>query len=95
MIRGPKLKRRLNTVPIFCPSIQKMQLKESLFLQHGMMHSFYPRQTSTRVCGIDKSGSSLLLEQSFEDGVIYVSLNVSVLSADFKSFIQASNSLFL
>jgi len=52
------------------------------------MHSFYSKQTSTKVYGIHKSASDQLLEQSFENCVMYVTLNVNVLSARFKDFIN-------
>jgi hypothetical protein len=62
--------------------------KISHFYRHGMMHSFYPRQTSGQIYAIHKSNGSLLFEQANSNGVPVTSLNVNVLSSDFKNFIN-------
>lgn len=59
-----------------------------IIYRHGIMHSFYPRQTSTKIYGIHKSDNTLLLENLVSEGHNIISLNVNVLSFDFKSFID-------
>ena len=59
-----------------------------IFYRHGMMHGFYPRQTTKKIYGIHKSDGTILLEQLQYNGCNINSLNVNVLSNDFKSFID-------
>lgn len=59
-----------------------------IFYRHGIMHSFYPRQTSTKIYSICKSDNHLLLEDVLSEEYNILSLNVNVLSKDFKVFID-------
>jgi len=52
------------------------------------MHTFYPRQTSSKLYGLHKSSSQLLAEKIAIDGNTITSLNVNVLSNDFKRFVE-------
>jgi hypothetical protein len=56
------------------------------FYRHGMMHSFYPIRTSSIVYGIHKSNQTDLFEVIAQHGQDVTSLNVNVLSNDFKNF---------
>jgi len=58
------------------------------FFRHGMMHSFYPIRTTSRVFGIHKSNQDELLEDKSCNGQEITSLNVNTLSRDFKFFIN-------
>lgn len=60
-----------------------------IFYRHGLMHSFYPRQTKTKIYGIHKSENSTLLETISNQGFSITSLNVNVLSKHFKQFIDS------
>lgn len=62
--------------------------KISIFYRHGVMHAFYPRQTSTETYAVHKSDNQVLLEQSLENGISITSLNVNVFSDDFKAFVD-------
>jgi hypothetical protein len=59
-----------------------------VFYRHGIMHSFYPRQTSSKIYGLHKSESKTLIEQQTIEGKTFQSLNVNILSTDFKHFID-------
>lgn len=58
--------------------------------RHGMMHSFFPIQTKTKLFGIHKSKNSELLERINvrEDSIPIISLNVNVLSYNFRIFVD-------
>ncbi len=74
----------------YFPSIYSSDVINNLtiFYRHGLMHTFYPRQTSTKIYGLHKSnGTELLEEQSIHDKKI-TSLNVNIFSRDFKSFVD-------
>lgn len=58
------------------------------FYRHGLMHSFYPTQTEDEILGIHKSESSALFENVKYGDRNFLSLNVNVLSDDFKTFIN-------
>ena len=57
--------------------------------RHGIMHTFYPRQTSGKIYGIHKSPRTDLIEVITIEGYQIESLNVNVLSEDFKKFIDS------
>jgi len=59
-----------------------------IFYRHGIMHSFYPRQTATKIYGIHKSDNILLIENLVCEGHNITSLNVNVLSLNFKAFVD-------
>lgn len=57
--------------------------------RHGIMHNFYPIQKHGKIYGIHKSDKQSLFEMLFEDDQAINSLNINVLSQDFKSFIDS------
>ncbi len=59
-----------------------------IFYRHGVMHTFYPRQTSNKIYGLHKSPSASLIEQVESEGYTITSLNVNTFSNDFKVFID-------
>jgi hypothetical protein len=59
-----------------------------IIYRHGIMHSFYPRQTATKIYGIHKSDNLLLIENIVCEGHNITSLNVNVLSNNFKAFVD-------
>jgi len=60
-----------------------------IFYRHGIMHTFYPRQTSIKIYGLHKSRSAELLELKSINGYNITSLNVNILSNEFKSFVDS------
>lgn len=60
----------------------------TVFYRHGMMHNFYPRQTSNKIYGLHKSEKNELFEIYKVDNQSIISLNVNVLSNDFKIFVD-------
>jgi hypothetical protein len=74
----------------FPPIYTKNVIKDLvIFYRHGMMHTFYPRQTSSKIYGIHKSPGKDLMELETIEGHQINSLNVNVLSEDFKNYIQS------
>lgn len=60
-----------------------------IFYRHGVMHTFYPRQTSSKIYGIHKSSGVDLMEMLSLEGHQINSLNVNVLSKDFRKFVES------
>jgi len=56
--------------------------------RHGMMHSFFPLQKSGKIYGIHKSENKFLIESIEIENNYISSLNVNVLSTDFKRFVD-------
>lgn len=57
--------------------------------RHGMMHGFYPQEYNSQLYGIHKSKNKCLFENIPSPIGIIRSLNVNVLSEDFKIFINS------
>ncbi|MCR8560853.1 hypothetical protein KXD93_24560 [Mucilaginibacter sp. BJC16-A38] len=58
--------------------------------RHGMMHSFFPsNQTTNQVYGIHKSPNTVLMENITITATTIKSLNVNVLSKDFRQYINS------
>ena len=73
----------------FPPTYTSEVIKDlCISFRHGLMHTCYPKQTSSRIYGIHKSQNLELLEQKSISGYNLVSLNVNILSTDFKNFID-------
>ncbi len=58
------------------------------FYRHGMMHGFYPIQISNNIYGIHKSNDDDLFKNILNNSLYIKSLNVNVISNDFKLFID-------
>jgi hypothetical protein len=74
----------------FCPDTYTDDCVKniSIIYRHGMMHSFYPIQKRNQIFGVHKSESKELFEKIPSNSVIITSLNVNVLSRDFKNFVD-------
>lgn len=75
----------------YFPGLYDSEVSSTLifFYRHGIMHSFYPRQTKSKIFGIHKSENSTLLENILSQGFSVTSLNVNVLSKDFRQFVYS------
>ena len=72
----------------FPEEYNSIAIDKLILYRTGMMHSFYPRQTSKDVYCLFKSDSKVLFEEILLEGRQVISLNVNVLSDDFKTFVD-------
>jgi hypothetical protein len=79
------LENRKYFPPVYGPEVIRTLIA---FYRGGIMHSFYPRQTIKDIYGIHKSQNAILLETISIEGYTILSLNINVISSDFKNFVH-------